>query len=250
MRLHLFFVPFLMGGFSSLCNAYVPYMQNINHNDNTTSLTTFVLFAFFFLLIGFGVYLSTDQVKTPKENIEKQEVPPEEERRVQESMSEMCGYSLEVDPVVEADTFLAFGRDKQAEEILIEALRKDPKNIKIKIKLLEIYSFRRDVTSFNETLLSLSGDLEPNSENWNKVLNIAKSNDIPIDLSSLVNDKTTEPEIITKDNELPQGLSAILSKIEKLLDDKDFKKVTINVKESKQRRASSPAGYTIIIKIN
>ena len=32
----------------------------------------------------------------------------------------------EVDPVAEADVYMAYGRDTQAEEILLEALQKDP----------------------------------------------------------------------------------------------------------------------------
>jgi pilus assembly protein FimV len=32
----------------------------------------------------------------------------------------------EVDPVAEADVYMAYGRDAQAEEILLEARQKDP----------------------------------------------------------------------------------------------------------------------------
>lgn len=59
----------------------------------------------------------------------------------------------EVDPVAEADVYMAYGRDAQAEEILIEALQKDPKRTAIHVKLLEIYANRRSVKQF-ETLAS------------------------------------------------------------------------------------------------
>jgi pilus assembly protein FimV len=54
----------------------------------------------------------------------------------------------DVDPVAEADVYLAYGRDLQAEEILKEALRSNPGRIAIHVKLLEIYAKRRDVGSF------------------------------------------------------------------------------------------------------
>ena len=54
----------------------------------------------------------------------------------------------DVDPVAEADVYLAYGRDLQAEEILKEALRATPERIAIHSKLLEIYAKRRDVANF------------------------------------------------------------------------------------------------------
>lgn len=54
----------------------------------------------------------------------------------------------EVDPVAEADVYLAYGRDLQAEEILKEAMRNTPQRVAIHSKLLEIYAKRRDVKAF------------------------------------------------------------------------------------------------------
>lgn len=54
----------------------------------------------------------------------------------------------DVDPVAEADVYLAYGRDLQAEEILKEALRTQPQRVAIHAKLLEIYSKRRDAKAF------------------------------------------------------------------------------------------------------
>jgi pilus assembly protein FimV len=53
-----------------------------------------------------------------------------------------------VDPVAEADVYLAYGRDLQAEEILKEALRTNPSRVAIHAKLMEIYAKRRDVKAF------------------------------------------------------------------------------------------------------
>ncbi|WP_367849033.1 FimV/HubP family polar landmark protein [Rhodoferax sp. WC2427] len=54
----------------------------------------------------------------------------------------------DVDPVAEADVYLAYGRDLQAEEILKEALRATPDRMAIHSKLLEIYAKRRDIANF------------------------------------------------------------------------------------------------------
>jgi pilus assembly protein FimV len=54
----------------------------------------------------------------------------------------------DVDPVAEADVYLAYGRDLQAEEILKEAMRTTPTRVAIHAKLMEIYAKRRDVKAF------------------------------------------------------------------------------------------------------
>jgi pilus assembly protein FimV len=65
------------------------------------------------------------------------------------------GYSLsqldaigDVDPVAEADVYLAYGRDLQAEEILKEAMRSTPDRLAVRTKLLEVYAKRRDGKGF------------------------------------------------------------------------------------------------------
>ena len=59
----------------------------------------------------------------------------------------------DVDPVAEADVYLAYGRDLQAEEILKEAVRTSPKRVAIHAKLLEIYAKRRDSKAFEHVAL-------------------------------------------------------------------------------------------------
>lgn len=67
-----------------------------------------------------------------------------------------------VDPISEADLFLNFGRDVQAEEILKEALQNTPNNHQIHLKLLGIYANRKDTNSFSNIARQLkdSGDEE------------------------------------------------------------------------------------------
>ncbi|MBY4599276.1 hypothetical protein K3217_27530 [bacterium BD-1] len=50
----------------------------------------------------------------------------------------------DVDPVAEAEVYLAYGRDTEAEKILKEALRVYPGRVSIQRKLAEIYAKRRD----------------------------------------------------------------------------------------------------------
>lgn len=68
----------------------------------------------------------------------------------------------EVDPISEADLFLNFGRDAQAEDILKEALRNTPNNHQIHLRLLGIYANRKDANAFSDIARQLqdSGDEE------------------------------------------------------------------------------------------
>ena len=83
--------------------------------------------------------------------------PPSEQEPSQFSSTGMgmAAHQETVDPVVEADTFLAFGRDAQAEEILLEALKTDPQRQAIHLKLLDIYSARKNVSQFESVAKEL-----------------------------------------------------------------------------------------------
>ncbi len=58
--------------------------------------------------------------------------------------------SDEVDPVKEAEIFLAYGRDAQAEELLKEALAANPGRQEVRVLLLQIYAKRKDAKSFEQ----------------------------------------------------------------------------------------------------
>ena len=55
--------------------------------------------------------------------------------------------------MAEADVYLAYGRDQQAEEILREALRTHPDRLAVHSKLLEIHAKRRDNKAFENAAL-------------------------------------------------------------------------------------------------
>lgn len=75
----------------------------------------------------------------------------------------------EVDPVAEADVYMAYGRDTQAEEILLEALQKDPQRTAIHAKLLEIYANRGSLKQFETLASELYAQTAGNGPDWAKV---------------------------------------------------------------------------------
>lgn len=75
----------------------------------------------------------------------------------------------EVDPVAEADVYMAYGRDTQAEEILLEALQKDPQRTAIHAKLLEIYANRGSLKQFETLASELYAQTGGVGQDWAKV---------------------------------------------------------------------------------
>ena len=91
------------------------------------------------------------------------------------SNSSSMSYSLsqldaigDVDPVAEADVYLAYGRDLQAEEILKEAMRAAPERMAIRSKLLEVYAKRRDTKAFELLATQLFNLTRGEGEDWSK----------------------------------------------------------------------------------
>jgi pilus assembly protein FimV len=83
----------------------------------------------------------------------------------------------DVDPIAEADVYMAYGRDTQAEEILKEALQKDANRIPVQVKLLEIYANRRDAKSFEQIALRLKGLTNSAGADWDKAAALGRSID-------------------------------------------------------------------------
>lgn len=83
----------------------------------------------------------------------------------------------EVDPVAEADVYIAYGRDSQAEEILKEALRTQPDRHAVRLKLLEIYYSRKDLRSFEVFAGELYGMTRGEGEEWAQAASMGASLD-------------------------------------------------------------------------
>jgi pilus assembly protein FimV len=75
----------------------------------------------------------------------------------------------DVDPVAEADVYLAYGRDLQAEEILREAVRTNPGRLAIHTKLLEIFAKRRDAANFEATATHAFQLTGTNNPEWTRI---------------------------------------------------------------------------------
>ena len=83
----------------------------------------------------------------------------------------------EVDPIAEADVYMAYGRDAQAEEILKEALQKDANRTAVHAKLLEIYAHRKDTGSFEQTAQKLKSLTNGSGPEWEKAAALGRSVD-------------------------------------------------------------------------
>jgi pilus assembly protein FimV len=83
----------------------------------------------------------------------------------------------DVDPVAEADVYLAYGRDLQAEEILKEAMRGNPERLAIRSKLLEVYAKRRDTKGFELLATQLFGLTGGAGDEWTKAQELGLSID-------------------------------------------------------------------------
>ncbi|WP_142810121.1 FimV/HubP family polar landmark protein [Tepidiphilus olei] len=79
-----------------------------------------------------------------------------------------------VDPVAEAEVYLAYGRDPQAEEILLDALKQTPRRPAIYLKLLEVYAKRGDRAKFDQYLRTLSELSGEQGADWDMALSIGK----------------------------------------------------------------------------
>jgi pilus assembly protein FimV len=139
------------------------------------------------LLAGFGVYRFTKRARkdSGETSFLESRLQPDSffgasggqriDTRDAGGNSSSMSYSLsqldaigDVDPVAEADVYLAYGRDLQAEEILKEAMRSSPDRMAIRTKLLEVYAKRRDTKGFELLATQLFALTRGEGEDWAK----------------------------------------------------------------------------------
>lgn len=139
------------------------------------------------LLAGFGIYrLSRRSHKDSGEtSFLESRLQPDSffgasggqriDTRNESGASSSMSYSLsqldaigDVDPVAEADVYLAYGRDLQAEEILKEAIRGNPDRLAIRTKLLEVYAKRRDLKGFEQLATQLYNITHGEGDDWTR----------------------------------------------------------------------------------
>ncbi|MEO8135672.1 MAG: FimV/HubP family polar landmark protein [Betaproteobacteria bacterium] len=83
----------------------------------------------------------------------------------------------EVDPIAEAEVYLAYGRDNQAEEILRDALSKTPDRQEIRLKLLEIYAQQNKPSAFETVASEVFAATNGSGEVWAKATQLGRGID-------------------------------------------------------------------------
>ena len=85
--------------------------------------------------------------------------------------------SDDVDPIAEADVYLAYGRDAQAEEILNESLSKHSERVPVHGKLLEIFAHRHDAKAFEATAKKIQDLTHGSGPEWEKARALGRTVD-------------------------------------------------------------------------
>ena len=95
-----------------------------------------------------------------------QELAPIIENVANEIMVPAVNAHAVVDSLTEANVYLDYGRDVQAEEILKHGLKTQPENVAIYAKLMGIYAKRRDAKNFEQMALKAKLLLTENDPQW------------------------------------------------------------------------------------
>jgi len=75
----------------------------------------------------------------------------------------------DVDAIAEAEVYIAYGRDAQAEEILKDAISKEPQRYELHLKLLEMYAASKNMSAFETVSGELYTTLGADDPTWSKV---------------------------------------------------------------------------------
>ncbi len=145
------------------------------------------------LLLGFGFYRAQQRKKSTQvdSSFLESRLQPDSffgasgGQRVDTNETNATGSSMvyspsqldaagDVDPVAEADVYLAYGRDLQAEEILKEAMRTTPQRVAVYSKLLEIYSKRRDAKAFEQVATEAHALTRGEGPEWEHICELGK----------------------------------------------------------------------------
>jgi pilus assembly protein FimV len=113
----------------------------------------------------------------------------------------------DVDPVAEADVYLAYGRDLQAEEILKEALRTNPTRVAIHSKMLEIYAKRRDAKSFEVLACEVYALAQGNGPEWEHACQLGQELDPTNPLYQPGGSPPALDGVTQQDTDVPPGMA-------------------------------------------
>ncbi len=119
------------------------------------------------------------------------------------------GEMEEVDPISEADVYLAYGRYKQAEDLILGAIAQNPERDECRLKLLEIHYATEDAQAFEayaQELALTHKDTKP--EFWEKVVEMGR--ELCAGNPLFTSGKPAELEGVTMLQPLPETASAKL----------------------------------------
>jgi len=132
----------------------------------------------------------------------------------------------EVDPIAEADVYLAYGRYQQAEELMQQAIKEHPERKECKLKLLEIFYASENKAAFAEYLSELeqSGTKDEDPEFWAKAVEMQKE----LGLESSASDSTATASQ-KNDNEPNQDKSPADLDANDLIDETELDNISLDI---------------------
>lgn len=153
------------------------------------------------LLLGYGAYRMRQRRKAEPEGDESSSVQGEDQTGSHSVFGVKGGQSVDtgassmlhtdfsqsglsaidadegVDPVAEADVYMAYGRDAQAEEILLDALKADASRPAIYLKLLEVYAARPSVKQFEAVATDFYSRTGGHGHDWQQAAEMGRKID-------------------------------------------------------------------------
>lgn len=164
----------------------------------------------------------------------------------------------ELDPVAEAEVYLAYGKDVPAEEILKEGLQQDPTRVAIHLKLLGIFAKRGDAKSFDAMAREVSALVQASGPDWAQVQEMGRSLDPSNPLYGAVAQSVSQSDVaegakfeqsmFSLDAESLQALSAassakvvVAEKVPSASEEPSFDLSSIALEPAPSTRAAPPA---------
>lgn len=89
-------------------------------------------------------------------------------------MGDVEAQDAEVDPLTEADVYMAYARYQQAEELLAQALEKEPDRTDLQLKMLEVYHASKNEKAFVELAGTLKARIGEGDPQWQRVLSMGR----------------------------------------------------------------------------
>ena len=111
----------------------------------------------------------------------------------------------EVDPIAEADVYIAYGRHEQAEEVLLDGISNYPERTDIKHKLLTVYHKNENAEGFGRVAEELYSNRETlNPEMWGEICTMGKE----VDSANPIYDLSVD-DIATADAAVAEASEAV-----------------------------------------